>query len=181
MTVQDFIKTADGVQNRIAKLEKAFGMFAMAFIIVINIYGIFSRTFLDQPVIYIQELTILGAVWLFFIGMGLVFKIHSDVTVDFMVRLMPRRLKLVNEILVDLLSMLFVLLLTWATWKFIPYTRGTSHVLSFALELPDEIYYYPVGLGAISIFLTLLNNFFDHVIRFHRNWLGSHMEHKEVY
>ncbi|MBW1802142.1 MAG: TRAP transporter small permease subunit [Deltaproteobacteria bacterium] len=181
MAIKDYFMLIDGLQNRIAKVEKVFGMFAMAFIIVINIYGIFSRTFLDQPLIYIQELTILGAVWLFFIGMGLVFKVHSDVTVDFMVRMMPRRLKLVNEILVDLLSMLFVLLLAWATWKFIPYTRGASHILSFALELPDEIYYYPVGLGALSIFLTLFHNFFDHVIRFHTNWVGGHLENKEAH
>lgn len=170
----------DGFQNWIAKLEKLFGMFAMAFIIIINIYGIFSRAFLNQPIIYVQELTILGAVWLFFIGMGLVFKVHSDVTVDFMVRLMPWRLRLINEIIVDLLSMLFVVLLAWATWKFIPYTRGSSHVLSFALELPDEIYYYPVGLGAISIFLTLFHNFFEHTFYFRTNWIGNHIEKKGV-
>ena len=181
MTIKGYFRMIDRLQNRIAIVEKIFGMSAMAFIIVINIYGIFSRAFLDQPVIYIHELTILGAVWLFFIGMGLVFKVHSDVTVDFMVRLMPRRLKLVNEILVDLLSMLFVILLAWATWNFIPYTRGSSHVLSFALELPDEIYYYPVGLGAISIFITLFHIFFEHVIRFHANWVGGHLENKEVY
>lgn len=181
MAIKDYFMMIDGLQNRIAKVEKTFGMFAMAFIIVINIYGIFSRTFMDQPLIYIQELTILGAVWIFFIGMGLVFKVHSDVTVDFMVRMMPRRLKLVNEILVDLLSMFFVLLLAWTTWKFIPYTRGASHILSFALELPDEIYYYPVGLGALSIFLTLFHNFFAHVIRFHTNWVGGHLENTEVH
>lgn len=180
MNVTAYFKVVDKLQNLIAKLEKVFGMFAMAFIIVINIYGIFARTFMNQPPIYIQELTILGAVWLFFIGMGLVFKVHSDVTVDFMARLMSRRLKLVNEIFVDLLSMLFVLLLAWATWKFLPYTRGASHILSFALELPDEIYYYPVGLGALSIFLTLFYNFLDHVIRFQANWVGGQMEDKEI-
>ena len=180
MTIKDLFMAVDWFQGWIAKLEKVFGMFAMAFIIVINIYGIFSRTFLDQPLIYIQELTILGAVWLFFIGMGLVFKAHSDVTVDFAVRLMPRRFKLVNEIVVDLLSMFFVLLLAWSTWEFIPYTRGASHILSFALELPDEIYFYPIGIGAISIFLTLFHDFFEHVIRFHSRWIENTLEIKEV-
>jgi len=181
MEIKYYFMIIDRFQNRIAKVEKIFGMFAMAFIIVINIYGIFSRAFLDQPLIYIQELTILGAVWLFFIGMGLVFKVHSDVTVDFMVQMMPRRLQLVNELLVDLLSMLFVILLAWATWNFIPYTRGASHVLSFALELPDEIYYYPVGLGALSIFFTLFHDFLEHIIQFRTNWLGDQLENKETY
>ena len=171
----------DGLQNRIARVEKVFGMLAMAFIIVINIYGIFSRTFLDQPVIYIQELTILGAVWIYFIGMGLVFKVHSDATVDFIVKMMPRRMQLINEIVVDLLSMIFAVLLAWATWKFIPYTRGESHVLSFALELPDEIYYYPVGLGAVSIFFTFFHNFLNHMIQFRSNWAGDHLQNREAH
>ena len=181
MTIKNVYISVDYLQGWIAKFERVFGMVAMGFIIVINIYGIFSRTFLDHPIIYIQELTILGAVWIFFIGMGLVFKAHSNVTVNFMVRLFPRRLKLVNEIVVDFLSMFFVLLLIWATWKFIPYTRGDSHILSFALGLPDEVYYYPIGLGAISIFLTLFHNFFEHLIHFSTNWHECHLEKREVH
>lgn len=171
-------KRMDRLQNGIAKAEKAFGIFAMAFIIVINIYGISSRYIFDQPVIYVQELTILGAVWIFFIGMGLIFKVRSDITVGFFVQLLPKRMQLLDGIVVAILCQIFLVVLAWQTWKFIPFTRGTSHVLSFALELPDEIYYYPVGLGAISIFLTVFQDFVRRLTRLSDEWEEHPIEDK---
>jgi TRAP-type C4-dicarboxylate transport system permease small subunit len=168
-----FYHAMDKVQRGIAKVEGVFGTVAMAFIILINIYGIFSRYFLDQPIIYVQELTILGAVWLFFVGMGLVFKAHADITVEFLVRLLSRRLRMVNELMVDVMILFFVVFLAWQTWKFIPFTRGTSHVLSFALELPDEIYFYPIGVGAISIFLTVFHDFVGRIAGIRYGWKGE--------
>ena len=170
MGMAGYLDRMDKVQAVIGKVEKVFGIVAMAFIIVINIYGIASRYFLDQPVIYIQELTILGAVWLFFIGMGLVFKVHSDITVEFVFRLMPNRLQLINELMVDVLTLFFLVSLVWLTCLFIPFTRGPVHHMSFALGMPDEIYYYPIALGAISIFLTVFQKFVGHLLSFRSDW-----------
>lgn len=173
MSLSGFYHGMDMVQKGIAKVEKVFGTFAMAFIILINIYGISSRYLLDQPIIYVKELTILGAVWLFFIGMGLVFKGHADITIEFLVRFFPRRLRMINDLMVDVMILFFMVFLAWQTWKFIPYTRTASHVMSFALELPDEIYFYPIGVGAISIFLTVFHDFVGRLAEFRPRWEGT--------
>jgi TRAP-type C4-dicarboxylate transport system permease small subunit len=173
MSLSGFYHGMDKVQRGIAKVERVFGMTAMAFIILINIYGISSRYLLDQPIIYVKELTILGAVWLFFIGMGLVFKGHADITVEFLVRLLPRRWRMINDLIIDVMILFFLVFLAWQTWKFIPYTRGTAHVMSFALELPDEIYFYPIGIGAISIFLTVFHDFVGRLAEFRSRWEGT--------
>ena len=81
MNLSGFYKGMEKVQQGIGAVEKFFGIFAMAFIVLINIYGIGSRYIFNKPVLYIQELTILAAVSLFFIGMGLLFKVHSDISV----------------------------------------------------------------------------------------------------
>ena len=160
------------VQKGLTHLEKYFSMFAMAFIIVINIYGVSSRYIFNQPVLYIQELTILIGVWLFFIGIGLFFKVKSDIMVEVLVKYFPRRLRLINDLFVDLLILLFVIILAWQTTKYIPILRGQSesHALSFALELPDEIFFYPIGLGAISIFLTMFHSLVGRLIEFRSKW-----------
>ena len=75
----------------IAYIEKMFGIVAMAFILLINMWGILSRYLFNKPLIFIHELTILAGVWIFFIGMGLVFKTHSDITINFLVRLFPEK------------------------------------------------------------------------------------------
>lgn len=164
------------VQNWIAKVEKGFGIFAMAFIVVINVYGISSRYIFNKPVLYIQELTILGAVWLFFVGMGLVFKVHSDITVEFIAKYLSRRLRLLNNLIVDILILIFVVILAFQTVKFVIFLggQGQSHALSFALELPDEIYFCPIGVGAFSIFLTIFHRFVQHLVSFPSDWHTPH-------
>ena len=169
----------DRFLNALAKVEKIFGIFAMAFIVVINVVGIGSRYLLDQPIIFIHELTILGAVWLFFIGMGLVFKVHSDITVEFVARHFGRRLKLIDALLVDILTLFFAIVLAWQTVLLLPYTRGESHVLSFALGLPDEIYFYPIGLSAVSIFITIAHNFMGRLIELPQKWTATESSARE--
>lgn len=172
MSIKKFYKGFEKVQNGIARFEKYFSIFSMAFIILLNIYGISSRCIFNKPILYIQELTILGGVWLFFIGIGLVFKVHSDITVEFLIKHFPQRLKLLNELFVNLLIIFFVAILAWQTAKYIPILQGQgeSHALSFALELPDEIFFYPIGIGAISIFLTVLHSFLGRLIEFRSQW-----------
>ena len=98
----------DKFQNGVARVEKAFGIFAIASIVVINIYGISSRYIFNTPVIYVQELTILAAVWLFFIGMGLVFKAHADIVVELVIKLFPKRLLLIHQLFADVVILFFV-------------------------------------------------------------------------
>ena len=57
----------------------------------------------------------------------------------------------------NILAIAFAVILSWLTWNYIPYTRMASNVMSFALELPDEIYFYPVGLVGISIFIAFVD------------------------
>lgn len=162
----------DTIQAWIAKIEKVIGITAMAFIIVINIYGISSRYLFNRPVLYIQELTILGAVSLCFIGIGLVFKNHADIMVDFVVRLFPHKLRLITNLIVDLIVLLFVGILAWKAYCFINFLglQSESHAFSFALEIPDQVFFYPIGIGALSIFLTALYDFLWRIARLRSTW-----------
>jgi TRAP-type C4-dicarboxylate transport system permease small subunit len=161
-----------GVLNTLTRIEKPFCTFSMAFIILINIYGISSRFLFNKPVLYVQELTILSGTWLFFIGVALVFKSHGDITVDVLIKYFPHRLKMISEIAVDLLFLAFIVSLIWQTGRFVPFLHGhgESHAISFALEIPDAIYFYPIGIGAMSILLTVVHDLMGHFLDFRSRW-----------
>jgi TRAP-type C4-dicarboxylate transport system permease small subunit len=167
------LKIFENCLDMIANFKKAFGTYAMAFIIIINIYGILSRSVLKTPVIYVQELTILTGIWIFFIGMSLVLKSDSDIVVGFLVQRCSKRFQLINELFVDVTILFFSIVTAWETWKFLPYTRTEVPVMSFALGLPDELFFYPIGLGAISSFLFVFHRLIRHIILFHSKWETS--------
>jgi TRAP-type C4-dicarboxylate transport system permease small subunit len=171
-------KIFENCLDKIANLKKTFGTYAMAFIIIINIYGILSRYVLKTPVIYVQELTILAGIWIFFIGMSLVLKSDSDIVVGFLVQRCSKRFQLINEIFVDVIILFFSIVTAWETWKFLPYTRTEVPVMSFALGLPDEFFFYPIGIGALSSFLIVFQKLIRHIISFHSRWEKSTTEER---
>ena len=68
---------------------------------------------------------------------------------------------MINDLIVDILILIFATILAIQSAKFFMFLSGQnqSHALSFALELPDQIYYIPIGVAAVSIFLTIFHRF----------------------
>ena len=165
-----FVLVIKKVTGTIEKIEKLFGISALAFMLLINIWGIVSRFFFNKPLIFVYELTILIGVWIFFVGMGLVFKMQSEIAVNFVVKLLPKRIQLLNEVIINLLVLVFAISISWLTWSYIPYTRMSSSVMSFALELPDEIYFYPVGVVGVSIFISFFERLLLSLNEFKNNF-----------
>ena len=87
--------------------------------------------------------------------MSLVLKSDSDIVVGFLVQRCSKHFQLINEIFVDVIIRFFSIVTAWETWKFLPYTRTEVPVMSFALGLPDKLFFYPIGIGAISSFLIV--------------------------
>ncbi|MFC1798819.1 TRAP transporter small permease [Thermodesulfobacteriota bacterium] len=170
-----FLKTMDKIQHWIGRIEKIFGTLAMGFIFIINIYGITSRYVFNRPVLYIQELTILSGISMFFIGMGIAFKEHGGITIDILIKFLPQRIQLINGIIVDLIAIFFMVVLAAQTFLYIQFLggQGESHAFSFALEIPDSIYFCPIGIGAVSIFLTFFYDILIRLEKFKAKWLLS--------
>ena len=79
--------------DRLAKAEAAASMAMMAFLILANGLGIFTRYFLNRPLLWVHELTILVGTWLFYVGMGLLYAAREDISLDLVVNKMPIRMR----------------------------------------------------------------------------------------
>ena len=66
--------------DRLAKVEAAASMAMMAFLILMNGVGIFIRYFLNRPILWVHELTILIGTWLFYVGIGLLYARKEDIS-----------------------------------------------------------------------------------------------------
>lgn len=164
--VEMFYRYVSILQKWIGFVEKYFGILGMGFIVLLNFYGITSRYVFNRPILYVHELTILVAVSLFFIGMGLVFKSGSGITVDLLIDKLPQRFQYINTIVVHFIVLFFSSCLFWQTLKFMPILRRQSRVrsISYFLGIPDEVYYYAIGLGALSIFITFIHSLLEHIL-----------------
>ncbi len=151
-----FLNTYKKWMDALVKVESVASMGCMAFIILINGLGIFSRYFLGRPIVWVNELTILVGTWLFYIGMGVLYGRKEDITLDLIVNKMPERIRWVTELVIDAIVLIFLVLLTIYSYKLIPFVSMSGSVLSFSLGISDAYYYIPVGIGSVLIFIPVL-------------------------
>ena len=140
----------------LAKVESVVSMALMAILILINAAGIFSRYFLNRPILWVHELTILLGTWLFFVGMGLLYTRGEDIHLDFIVNKMPGRMRRITELVINGIVLFFLVVLTIATYKLIPFVSMAGSMLSFSLGIQDVYYYIPVGVGSTLMFFPVL-------------------------
>jgi TRAP-type transport system small permease protein len=151
-----FLSTYKKWMDALVKAESVASMSCMAFIIFINGLGIFSRYFLNRPVVWVNELTILIGTWLFYIGIGVLYARKEDITLDLVVNKMPERVRRATEMAINAMVLIFLIILTIVSYKLIPFVSMSGSMLSFSLGISDVYYYIPVGIGSILIFIPVL-------------------------
>jgi TRAP-type C4-dicarboxylate transport system permease small subunit len=116
-----FLETYKKWMDRLAKVEAFASMLMMASLILMNGVGIFTRYFLNRPILWVHELTILIGTWLFYVGMGLLYARREDISLDLIVNKMPERMRWMTEQVIHWMILLFLVILTIATYNLIPF------------------------------------------------------------
>jgi len=151
-----FLETYKKWMDRLARVEAFASMAMMASLILMNGVGIFTRYFLNRPILWVHELTILIGTWLFYVGMGLLYARREDISLDLIVNKMPERMRWMTEQVIHWMILVFLVILTIATYNLIPFVSMSGSMLSFSLGIKDAYYYIPVGVGSILMFIPVL-------------------------
>ncbi len=169
--MSSFLVTYKKWMDVLAKIESAASMAMMAFLILTNGVGIFMRYFLNRPLLWVHELTILIGTWLFYVGIGLLYARKEDITLGLIVSKFPGKMRWVTELVINGIVLVFLIILTVYSYKLIPFVSMSGSMLSFSLGISDVYYYLPVGVGAILIFIPVLYKTIKEIESFKRKSL----------
>jgi TRAP-type C4-dicarboxylate transport system permease small subunit len=154
--MEKFLRIYKKGMDFLVRIESAIVMVGMAFLILINAVGIFTRYFLNRPILWVHELTILSGTWFFYIGVGILFAKQGDITWEVIVKKMPEKAQRVVDLIINGIVLAFLVLLAISTYRLIPFVTMQGSMLSFDLGIPDVFYYVPVGVGAVLMFIPIL-------------------------
>ena len=169
--MSSFLVTYKKWMDVLAKMEAAASMAMMAFLILTNGIGIFMRYFLNRPLLWVHELTILIGTWLFYVGIGLLYARKEDITLGLIVSKFHGKMRWVTELVINGIVLVFLIILTVYSYKLIPFVSMSGSMLSFSLGISDVYYYLPVGVGAILIFIPVLYKTIKEIESFERKSL----------
>lgn len=125
------------------------GLAFMAFCLLILVQ-VFNRYALGLPLFWTEELVLLLFVWSVLLGMPAALWWRDEIVVDIIQ--LPASLDGKRLLVVDLLSIVFLLALTWSGLSFMQ--RGGIS-LSPSLGLPRSWFYACIPLGAVLSILAL--------------------------
>jgi TRAP-type C4-dicarboxylate transport system permease small subunit len=126
-------------------------MFAL--MVAINGLEIVARALFSVSFSWVQEVSILAAMWVYFFAYALIAKNEEYIRVDFAVKLMPESWQYAVDIFARLVTILFQGLVAWfalETYRFLG--LFTTSVLIW----PESLFVLPILIGAVDILVTEL-------------------------
>jgi TRAP-type C4-dicarboxylate transport system permease small subunit len=124
-----------------------------AFMVAINALEIVGRGFFSVSFSWVQEVSILGAMWIYFFTYALIAKNEEYIRVDFAAKLMPEAWQYAVDVFARLVTIFFHGMVAWfavETYRFLG--LFTTSVLIW----PESLFVLPILIGAIDILITEL-------------------------
>lgn len=135
------------------KTETVFCGLTMIAIVLVTFMQVILRYGFRSPTTWAEELVVFLFVWLSFIGSALVLKDNRHIAIDTFHEHLNPRTKVVVTLLVDLIILVFVICLAWATIKLQPVQA--RHV-SVALRIPKRYYSLPCFFMSVSMAISVV-------------------------
>ena len=135
------------------KFELVMSCVALVYMAVAYGLEIASRKVFASSFIFVQETAMLAWVFLVFLAASYVFKIKRATVVDFIFDRFPPKAKRIVGIMIYLVTIIFCVSLIDLTLKFIEFQKKSTTAI---LEMPENLYSYPVLYAGVSILLTTI-------------------------
>jgi TRAP-type C4-dicarboxylate transport system permease small subunit len=147
--------TVDRISDLYMKLSRllvqavSVGMFAV--MVAVNGLEITSRALFGMSFSWVQEISILAAMWVYFFAYALIAKSDEYIRVDFLVRRLPPPATRWVEVTTRLAIIAFHLVVFWFG---VETFRLLSLFTTSVLDWPESLFVLPIVLGSADILLT---------------------------
>ena len=104
----------NGLKRFLARLDDHLAMATLVVIVVITIAGVFMRYVVGEPFSWVEEVSKGLVVWFTFLGASTVMRGDDHISIDFIVARMPRRWRVVFDILrMTVMTVVLLFLVVW--------------------------------------------------------------------
>lgn len=129
--------------------------------ILLILYGVFMRYLLNNPSIFVDEISSYLLVLIVFFGVARTFGVGGHIRVELVVNRLPTKIRQWLRGITLLLGIGYGLILTWQAWNLVVSSRGFA-LKSFFLRVPAYIPQLLIVVGALALTLVLMGALAKH-------------------
>ena len=134
----------------LSKILQSIAGLLFLFIFIINIAGIFCRTFLNVSLLWVADVTYLSTAWMLAIGMAVAFYMKGHIAIEFVIDKFPKKVKKIVQIFLITITVAFLISLIVSGWETALMKRQIYFVV---LNIPMT--YAFMALPIFALFSTL--------------------------
>jgi TRAP-type C4-dicarboxylate transport system permease small subunit len=131
----------------------AVSIAALALMVAINGIEIVGRGMFGRSFVWVQEVSIMSAMWVYFFAYGLIAKDEEYIRVDLFANLAGPAAKAITAVFARLATIAFHATVLWfgiEAWRFLGLFRTSI------LDWPESLFVLPILIGAADILITEL-------------------------
>jgi TRAP-type C4-dicarboxylate transport system permease small subunit len=132
---------------------QAVSIVVLTAMVVINAVNITTRAVFHNDLEWTQEVSLMGAMVIYFFAFGLISKANADIRIEFMVRMLPRGWQHALGVMARLAVLGFQCTIVWLAIDTMMFVRIFRTPV---LEISEAVFFLPVIAGAADIALTEL-------------------------
>lgn len=130
---------------------QSVAVLVLAAMVAINSAEIMHRLVLTRGLNWVQELSVILAMTLYFLTYTVIAKDREYIRIELVARSLPPRGRLVLAVLVRLVVLAFHLVLAWYAVRAVKFNAAFE---TSVLSWPEYVFYAPLALGCADIVLT---------------------------
>ena len=140
--------------ERTSGLMKVLGATALTAMMLLTVADVVGR-FFKYPIFGSVELVGFLAVIVMAAALPYTYKMDGHVGVEIVVRMLPKRIRLIIEVLTRILSLLLFSIIAWQMFIYAADLKETGEV-SMNLEFPVHTIVYVLAIGLVIFSVTIL-------------------------
>jgi TRAP-type C4-dicarboxylate transport system permease small subunit len=141
--------------EKLTSLATAFAVLCLIAMIVLTNLDVFSRTVLNFPIPLAIELTSFCFAFTTFLALGLVVRERREISVDFVVDRLPRKIHLLLRLLYDLVGIVVFTVIGWSLVDKLAWSVSVNDYIPSDPHLPTAVPWSALTLGVILLIIRL--------------------------
>lgn len=142
--------------EKILNIDTILSSIMLIFLIVLTFAGVIARRVFNSPFTWMEEVQLTCMVWIVFAGGSVAFRTGNHIAIEFIVDKMPKDLKKIMNIIIDIIVVAILVFLFYQSIEYIRLFLFTNRKTSI-LEIPYSLIYV---IAPISYILMIINYFY---------------------
>jgi TRAP-type C4-dicarboxylate transport system permease small subunit len=139
-----FVRGAEKFRKLLNSIEDLVTIILSVLLVVIVFFQVFFRYALNNPLAWSEELARFTFVWLVFMSSAVVVRDDSHMSMDFVVNLLPERIRVIIDIISKVIISIFMIITMRQT---IIIMKVTFSQASPSLQIPMSLIYFSLFVG----------------------------------